>query len=363
MTDWQAFLQTPATSNHCPLLRFQAVIRDHRDWLILPLQPRLAARALVLYPAQRRFARLAKNTLRTALRVGLPLPRRTVRICLSDPFPQFLMGLADMTATFPPVGILAGNPGSPGRRFTFLVFDEEGSPVAVAKAGRGAVARKLIRHEADFLESNQKIIQGLPPFLARFDSGETTAVATAYVEGFSPPPQPPAEIVEILEHWVDRERQVPLMTIELWRSLAQASIGDPLFEQLSLAAADRRVHPVIWHGDFAPWNIKIQPDGDWIVMDCERSEREGIPGWNLLHYLIQAGVLIERLGTATLLRRIRRLLESRAFAHYAEQTGIAGFEREIVLSYLLYVLRVLKPTAGAAEIERLSAAFARMVSP
>ena len=115
----------------------------------------------------------------------------------------------------------------------------------------------------------------------------------------------------------------------------------------------RTVHPAIYHGDLAPWNIKVSPAGAWTVLDWERGEPTGIPGWDWFHYVIQSGILVGRLSTPVLAQRVESLLRSDAFKQYAARAGILGCERDLVLAYLLHVVEVLKPSEGLAASREL----------
>lgn len=354
---WRDFLRATDASAPTRSVKFRVLVRRGRDWLVLPSNRARAAKSLALYAAQRFPARIAKYCLRMGLRLFLPTRQRTLAVSDDAPFPRFLAALAGTSPHMPEVGILAGNPAAEGARYVFLVFDREGNPCAVAKAGRGEKAHALIQHESDFLEQNSASLSGLPSFLGRMDSGDVTAFATQFVSGKSPPPDPPPAIGNFLSSWIQEGGEVPLRSLRAWQRLEAAGGDDALFAQLSAAIGEWRVRPVVWHGDFAPWNIKVDSTNAWIAVDCERSERRGVPGWNWLHYVVQAGVLIDRLPTASLVRRIEAQLASNAFREYSSATGIAGIEREILLSYLLYLLRFLKPTKGAAEFRGLLAAL------
>ncbi len=72
---------------------------------------------------------------------------------------------------------------------------------------------------------------------------------------------------------------------------------------------------------------------------------------------MQSGILIERLPTPALVARVNDQLTSDAFRGFARATQIAGIERQILLSYLIYLLRVLKPAKGLAEVNKLLTAL------
>ena len=111
------------------------------------------------------------------------------------------------------------------------------------------------------------------------------------------------------------------------------------------------------HGDFVPWNIKVSPSGAWTVLDWERGEATGIPGWDWFHYVIQSAILVAHLPTSALVQLIEELLGSEVFRQYAARGGIVGCERELALTYLLHVVEVIKPSEGLEPTRELLGAL------
>ena len=89
-----------------------------------------------------------------------------------------------------------------------------------------------------------------------------------------------------------------------WARLEEACAGNSLFSVVAGELGRRSVHPAIHHGDFAPWNIKVSPAGAWTVLDWERGELTGIPGWDWFHYVIQSAILVGHLPTSALVQRV-----------------------------------------------------------
>jgi hypothetical protein len=110
------------------------------------------------------------------------------------------------------------------------------------------------------------------------------------------------------------------------------------------------------HGDFAPWNIKVSPrDGRWTVLDWERGDPVGVPGWDWFHYEIQSAILVDKSSTSTLQSRIDELLSSASFRKYATQARIQEVCRPLVAAYLLYTLEITRPTEGLQALRDLLA--------
>lgn len=82
--------------------------------------------------------------------------------------------------------------------------------------------------------------------------------------------------IQAMENIEPKDRAV------LMRSLGEADDPSPL--------------PAVWeHGDFVPWNLKIESNGSLRIIDWEESSRDGIPSFDLVYFhLIQALELGEK---------------------------------------------------------------------
>ena len=337
------------------------VLRKHgRPFLALPSRGRAAVAALSLYPAQTGRARAAKTLLGWLLRAGAGVGTERVSLTISraDAFVEFLCSLAGAGRSgVPGLGILAGNPGSPGRRFVVLVLDAHQRPVAVAKAGLSEPARALIRKEQSFLEAVTGK-PGVPRLRGTFRSSRLEALALDYIAGDTPRPRHEGALPALLWPWVDAKRTVTLSETPEWRRLEAAAGGGGLWPALAGRLAARALHPAIGHGDLAPWNIKVSPQGHWTALDWERGEETGIAGWDWFHYVIQPAMLVEHRPVGGLVERVEKLLASEPFKRYAAHAGIAGFEGELVLAYLLHSAEVINPAEGLPQTRELIRALA-----
>ena len=338
------------------------VLKKHGEpFLILPGSAALAAEALSLYPAQMGKARIAKSALRLALQLRFPVPLERVNVPISrnDPLPRFLAGLVGAKpGKFPKLAILAGNPRVQGRRFVILLFDANGRPAMVVKTGIGESAAKLIRKEIAFLRSAPTGVAGLPTLRSEFASPPVEALALDFVAGNAPTAESREAIGALLGAWLDRSRRVPITELAAWQTLAASSTSDSRFQALAARFSNCAVSPTIAHGDFVPWNIKVSPkDGGWKVIDWERGELSGVPGWDWLHYVIQTGILVEKLPSADLARKMEGLFGDRMFQDYAAAAGIKGRENALTAAYLFHCVNVVRPAEGREAAERLLAIF------
>ena len=358
---WEDLFAAPEGQEQAVRVRMRLVRKAGRPFLLLPVQPRAAAAIMDLYPAQSGRARMARALLRNLLRASLPLATKTLSLTLApgDAFVKFLSSLAGEQGQGAPIlGILAGNPASDGQRFLLMLFDASQRPVAVVKAGLSPRARALVEQEDRFLADVSDKTVAVPRLRARFESSRLRALALDFVPGDSPRPRDEAALPPLLAAWVDATRSVALSDAPDWKRLQEAAPGSPLFSVVAGQLRGRKVRPAMHHGDFAPWNIKVSPTGAWTVLDWERGELTGIPGWDWFHYVIQSGILVGHLPTSVLVQRVESLLSSDAFQQYATRGGILGCERELVLAYLLHAVEVIKPSEGLAPTHELLKALA-----
>jgi len=337
-----------------------------RPLLLLPCHPGPAAASLELYPAQTGRARAARTVLRWLLRSSAPFGMEKITFTISpdDPFATFLASLAgEPERGLPALGVLAGNPANDNQRFLALVFDANQKPVAVVKAGLSQAARALIEKEELFLKAVSQNTRSVPRLRAVFESARLRAVALDFFPGDSPRPRHERALPALLASWVDAQRTLALSETPDWARLGSAFPANELLARVAMQLRGRIVPATIQHGDFAPWNIKVSPSGAWTVLDWERGELAGLPGWDWFHYVIQTGILVERLPAPGLVQRVESLLGSAAFLQYGARAGIAGFERELVLAYLLHAVEVIKPSEGLAATRELLAALAARWRP
>jgi hypothetical protein len=360
-SSWEDLFAAPEGQGPGVRIEMRLLRKAGRPFLLLPGQPRAAAATMDLYPAQTGRARLARALLRGLLRASLPLGTETLSLAVSpgDAFVKFLSSLAgEQGPGLPVVGILAGNPGSDGQRFLLLVFDARQRPVAVVKAGLSPRARALVEREERFLAAVPEKAVAVPRLRARFESARLRALALDFVPGDSPRARDEAALPPLLAAWVDSTRTVMVSDTLDWLRLQEAARGSGLFSVAAGQLREQQVHPALHHGDFTPWNIKVSPAGAWTVLDWERGELTGIPGWDWFHYVIQRGILVEHLPAAVLVQRVESLLSSGAFRQYAARGFILGCERGLVLAYLLHVVEVIKPSEGLAPTRELLEALA-----
>lgn len=355
-SDWRELFRPTQDGNRGTLVTLYVVRRDGQPWLMLPASSPLAAQALLLYPAQSAKARWARRALYGALRIGLRprLERMEIFLSAADPFVKYLQQTARLaTAQSLQFALLAGNPRAAGRRHVLLVFGPDGRPATVIKAGVGDAAGNLISRERDFLRQASPTLPGLPQLRGEFNEGNIRALALDCFSGQSPGADENTEFHRLMNGWLARDRSITLNQLGVWRRLLAASRESPLPPAVQ-ALGELQLHPALFHGDFAPWNIKSH-HGRWTVLDWERGEITGPPAWDWFHYIMQPALLVRRESPPALFGRFVRWIDAPAFVDYARAAGLAQEEhrRALGLAYLAYCRDVTRQTEGATELRTL----------
>ena len=352
---WQELF---AAANDGERVTLHAVSRGGKPFLFLPSDNRAAATALEIYPAQSAKARLAKAALEMMLRAGLRLGlgKTSLTISHTDLFAAFLRATARVKPGEPfSFAVLTGNPSAPGRRHVFLLFNAASEPVAVVKAGATSRARELIAHETSLLSAFAIAQTGLPKLRGACELENLSAFAMDFIAGTSPGEDSGVALEKIFSSWVDAKNEIALGETAAWQRLIRARgaaawpDGVPGLETL-------RVFPVLMHGDFAPWNVKVSA-GCWTVLDWERGEQVGIPAWDWFHYVVQPAVLVRREATEATTARLEKLFVSAEFQRYAERCGIVGAEWRLAFAYVDYCINVTRQTEGLKPLEALREAI------
>jgi len=319
------------------------MLRRHgHDLLALPVPHRAAARALTLYAAQTRFARWSKALLRAALGTGLPvpLPRVDLRVAVDDPLLMWfreILGMAEM----PVLAILAGNPFAQGRRFILLAFHGD-EPAVVAKLGLTSEARVLIEREAAFLQNVAGRLPHLPGFRGVKVTEAFSGMALDFIEGQSPAATDTSGMRTVLQSWLDTAHPVSLDTLTPWQRLVSYAGARPIQERV----AGRQVAPALFHGDFAPWNVRVEAASRrWTVIDWERGVAAGVPAWDWFHWMIHVSLLVHRHDAKTCAGLLDAALRSSDFQDYARAARITGLEGALLAGYLMYLHEFVLPAS------------------
>jgi hypothetical protein len=333
--------------------------------LYFPPQRMLALQSLNLYPAQRLGARAGRAALKALCAVGLArvLPSTRITFPTDSPTAAFLRRVSGTGDEPPHLAILAGNPSALGRRYILLLYSCDDRPAVVVKVGLNPHAADLIRQESEALLTVAGLTSVAPRVLAAHESGSTLALAMEHIAGYAPLHETAKELDRVLTPWIDTRRTVTVRDVPAWNRLVKAGPLHPALADVSEHLEEATFHPVLYHGDFAPWNIKVQPDGSWRVLDWERGELTGMPCWDWFHCQVQTGLLVRRLDTEAHARHVEHWLNEPVFLAHARKANVESIHRELLLGYLDFNMRIIGPEEGLpakrALLETLAAQWKR----
>ncbi len=353
---WQQLFAPDAARLPPVAVAMQLLSKRGQPLLLLPRPPSLAGVGLELYAAQTPRSRLVRSLAAWAVKARLPIGIKPVKVNLSpgDPFITWLASRAQVPfGGIPQFAVLAGNPNSPGQRFIMLLFDPAGRPTAVVKAGMAEAARKLIEQERQFLARVPASTPSIPPVRGVFANARLQAIALDFLPGRSPRTADEHWLPKVLGRWLRPQQLVVLTETRYWRELSATRADHPLFKSLAIALRNQSSSGAIVHGDFAPWNVRVSPSGDWTALDWERGDVNGLPAWDWFHFVTQKGILVQRHSLPSLADSIAGLLASKEFNTYAQTAGIIGHERSLMLFYLLYQAEIIRPAEGQAATREL----------
>ncbi|NGO40109.1 aminoglycoside phosphotransferase family protein [Limisphaera ngatamarikiensis] len=345
---WISVLPPPRPGRPVLKLAGWLVTRGGEPLLWLPAPPRCARATLTLYPAQTRRARWARRILTWAIgRVPAPGARRCeLHVDAEAPLVR-LLGGASSTGSPPLFGVFCGNPRAAGRRFLFLQFTPEGQPGQVLKVGSDSAAIRRLRAEAEFLLRADCDRLRAPRLLQVWEGNGAMAIVQPWVPGTAPRRVSPRLLGSMLSSWIHRDKRVRLDQLGVWQRLT-GHLSESGFSCPWLAALGRaEVHPTVFHGDFAPWNLRYDPGSDrWWVVDWERAQLEGPPGWDWAHYWVQTMVLVERRRPERILRALAAACESAPVRSYFADAGADEVRHGLVVAGLLFQFLEWPPTEG-----------------
>jgi hypothetical protein len=353
---WEQLFPSPEGGAHVVRRPMRLLRRHGQPLLLLPSQAVLAGKALSLYPAQSWKARLGRTMLHWAQDVGLKIGTEACELCFDaeSRFARFLCppGVSPAELSF---ALLLGNPNVPGRRFVALIFNREGQPAQIVKAGAGPDAITLIRRERNFIRQQTAARLHAPAVIGEFESESVAAIALEYAGGPTPRLGSAGPVPALLEAWLHPSELAPFAAFAAAAQLEARCPTDAdtrrVLERLNRVVCC----PAIHHGDFVPWNIRVNPsNGQWRVLDWERGDRFGPPAWDWFHFLIQPLVLVRRAEPAEIIKRLELLRHSPAFVCYAQKAGIVDHFDLLLLGYLLHCRDVIQQAEGMPAIRALA---------
>jgi hypothetical protein len=271
-------------------------------WFIPLDTPAAAAAAFGIYSPTRLSARLKRSAARLAARAGLPgWYRDSVCIAQRQPPPlerQLAAGLN--TGDDLRLALSAGAPEpARNRKASAALVRLDGSIVGFAKLAGSSLATTLLRREADVLATlaTRPMLDGsVPRLLAAGDADGRYYLVQSPVAGRAAgakladahwrfladlqdgPPHPAAD-TEFVRSLLPRLRQLGADGADLV----------PVAERIAASLDGCNVRRTIVHGDFAPWNLRIQPGDRLAAFDWEYGRTDGLPAADAAHHALQVG--------------------------------------------------------------------------
>ena len=353
---WELLFPQPRDPVRSTTLHLRLMRKHGEPLLLLPSKNPAAAAALALYPAQTFKARLARAALGLLQNFGLQPGTTPVALQLDpdSPFVKFLTPPGSRIEDLN-LAILLGNPFTAGRRFVLLVFDRDGQPVRVVKAGVGSDrALELLQHEIQFLKTVPPSVLRSPAMQNTYAAPGLAAVALDYIPGPTPRAGDTSSVPEILESWLSRETTVRFGDLPAARRLAEGARTDDATRRALEKLNEVRLRTAIHHGDFARWNIRVNSTTRrWVVLDWERGESAGPPAWDWFHFILQPEILVRRASPEAVLARAEELQRDPAFLRYAALAGIESNLPTLLLGYAIHCRDITRQTEGMPTIEAL----------
>jgi hypothetical protein len=316
-------------------------------WLMPTAPSRVASRALDVYAAHHRTAKVKKRVVQMLARLGLAHLLGD-RLVLARRAKSLLEEEAERIANDSPV-YLSVSTGTPQahRKPTIQVMTGRGQIVAYAKIAASAAARAALNKEIDGLRELGRqpgLVGAIPRLVGTFE--------TADVQGAFQSPGPPGSAPttfgrphqELLSALAEAtRRRLPFRQSVMWRSIdgEMAEIGTRLTPtwQVVLGVSLRRLldgfgqHEIelgTAHRDFRPRNHRLHRDGRLFVFDWELARPETTPLYDLFDFHAEGYAYYERRTNGDeLIRRV--FCASRRWAPNQDP----GFVRYCFLAYLI----------------------------
>ena len=335
---------------------WRLVRRKKRPFLLLPEKSGSASDGFELYSAHRPLAKLWRLLVPLVLRT--PLAKIFGRVAVeADAESEFMQFLAEQSGVpagqLPSPAIKFGGVAGKTVRLVLLLCDAGGHPIRVIKVGLNPAGRAATEREASLLSNLPKDVIGCTGITGRFSSDTLSAFATAYFSGESLDND--AGIEKLFDDWLNGGPPEPIENLAIWRELQSVAKGAglPQWPAIRDALAGQTVRTTIYHGDFAPWNVRMTNLETIRAFDWERGHLKGIPAWDWFHFIVQTSILVKRYSRERVAAELEQLVHSPRFQKYASDAGISKIVEPLLLAYLLEQKLIVRPLEGGEQIDRL----------
>ena len=331
------------------LFRWRLISRQGRPLLLLPEDGMDLRVGLELYSAQRRRAKIWRAALPKIIHspaAGL-FQRVSFEADVNSEFVRFLAEQSGVPAEqLRAPAIKFGGLGEKKTRLALLVCDQTNRPAKVIKVGLNAAGRAATEREADTLAQLPTEVIGCIRMSGRQATEKWAAFATPFFPGESPENDAGMEIV--FHSWLTLGELTAVEDFESWHEL-EKKIPSAQSEKLAAVAgalAGKKIRSTLYHGDFAPWNLRAINALNLQAYDWEVGYLRGIPGWDWFHFIVQTSILVKRHSPARVAAELDQLIQSPRFLKYAQAAGIESIIEPLLLAYLLHQEHVICPLQG-----------------
>lgn len=337
--------------------RWRLISREGRPLLLLPENGADSQTSLKLYSAHRRRAKVWKALMPAVL----SSPTRTLFPLIdfeADAAGEFLRFLAERAGVAPEhltaPGVKFGGLGDQKSRLALLVCDQTNRPAKVVKVGFNGAGRTATEYEVSMMKRLPADVIGCVRLDAQISSKNWAAFATAFFPGTSPENDAGMEL--LFNSWLNpAEMALPLEEFESWRELEQ-KIPPAFHVRLKLIAGatqGKKFRSTLYHGDFAPWNLRAINALNLQAYDWEFARPQGIPGWDWFHFIVQTSILVKRHSPERVAAELEALIQSPRFQDYARRAGMEDCIMPLLLGFLLHHQFVVCPLHGGETYHRL----------
>lgn len=323
-------------------LRIVPIYRGGRLLLALPMERGLALATVDLYQPQKLKGRLFKSLLSFAVKSGVyrRFSKETVAVGEDGLLP--LIEKYEGSAT---LGFLLGNPEGQHRNLIAVIPGRKGYKVVKAGSGGGV---EILQNEHAMTKAFGQHTEGVPRCFWGEDFDAGFAYAAERVVGESPRgQQDDIKVSTLLGRWLDAGEKCRLGQLDVWKKLQVVTEGLGGIAHVVRELGHCEVVSPVMHGDFAPWNIKVNQQGELKVLDWEFAVPHGVPAWDGIHYHVQRMSLVEGCSDEIIYKRVQEWLGTETMQAYLKKAGLLGREEALFVAYCYYSSLVLEyPRAG-----------------
>lgn len=275
--------------------RYGLVLRDSRVLCALPADRETALRTLALYQPQRWKAKLLKGGFRIATGLGLHLR------CLK---PWTMPGQGGGGGSLP--GVLVGSSGHLCERAVAVVQGADGWQVV--KLAFGGNSGEVLSPEAEMLRALAD--QAWVPRLVSYrEEAGVAELRMAWQDGKPWHGDDLRPLLELTKRWLNRGEPRALAEFPEWKWIRPVLEHQPGWAERLETLGAIRVRPAIRHGDLTRPNLRVGSDGALQAHDWERGTMQGLPGIDLVHFLVQDQLFRTRKTPAQAVAAVRATLQ------------------------------------------------------